>query len=151
MMITPWPVHLSRSDRCCPQEAHRFPALFPGSSADHRVRQRQRHQGWLQMLAGIPEFGERQVSSEVADMPSRLLHRVGKGEQPQLVSFARRTGTEETGRRCDGHRGLQHCQQPLGEDHSGQTLAGYGELTGRPEFPQTMHPWGHDSREESRK
>ncbi len=111
------------------------------------MRQRQRDQGWLQVLAGILEFVYGEVGSQVIDVPPRLLHDVGKGQQPQLVSFTGRAGTEQYRRWCDGHRGLQHGQQTLGEDHGGQTLAGHGELTRSPEFPHAVHPRGHDGRE----
>jgi hypothetical protein len=59
-----------------------LPHCFQVTLRVYRMRQRQRHEGWLQMLAGIPEFGQRQVSSQVTDMPARLLHRVRKCQQP---------------------------------------------------------------------
>ena len=57
---------------------HRFQATMLVDS----MRQRQRNQSWLQVLAGILEFVYGEVGSQVIDVPPRLLHDIGKGQQP---------------------------------------------------------------------
>ena len=82
MMIARYGLSTYPDGKCAGKERIDFLHDFQATMLVGSMRQRQRNQGWLQVLAGILEFAYRQVGSQVTDVPPRLLHGVGKGQQP---------------------------------------------------------------------